>query len=114
MEECAASGAFSLSVFECDAPLHTPLVEEVAAELESIFSDYSYSEPQVPLLEHIAQQPLSVSRIPDFLLDELLSPVWWQRSYIAACNLGATVFIEVGAGEALKKLNRWIDSENRA
>jgi len=114
MEECAASGAFSLSVFECDAPLHTPLVEEVAADLESIFSDYSYSDPQVPLLDHIEQQPLSASRIPVFLLDELLSPVWWLRSYIAACNLGATVFIEVGTGEALKKFNRWIDSENRA
>lgn len=114
MEECAASGAFSLSVFDCDAPLHTPLVTEVAAELEAIFSDYSYSEPQVPLLDHIGQQPMSASRIPAFLLDELLRPVWWQRSYTVARDLGATAFVEVGAGDALKKFNRWIDSENRA
>jgi malonyl CoA-acyl carrier protein transacylase len=49
-----------------------------------------------------------------FLLDELLRPVWWQRSYTAAANFGATSFIEVGAGDSLKKFNRWIDSEIKA
>lgn len=113
MEECSAAGAFSLSVFDCDAPLHTPLLAEVATDLETIFSDYRYREPLLPLLNHIDQQPLTAAKIPAFLLDELLSPVWWQRCYSAARNLGATTFIEVGAGEALKKFNRWIDSESR-
>ncbi|MBC7961833.1 MAG: acyltransferase domain-containing protein [Steroidobacteraceae bacterium] len=114
MEECAAAGAFSMSVFDCDAPLHTPLLTEVAADLEAIFSDYSYAEPQMPLLDHIDQQPLTSTRIAVFLLDELLKPVWWQRSYAAARSLGAAAFVEVGAGDALKKFNRWIDSESRA
>jgi len=113
VEECAAAGAFSMSVFDCDAPLHTPLVMEVATELESIFSDYDYTGPRVPLLDHIGQQPLASSRIPAFLLDELLSPVWWHQSYKAAGKLGATTFVEVGAGDALKKFNRWIDSESK-
>lgn len=113
VEECAAAGAFSMSVFDCDAPLHTPLVMQVATELESIFSDYVYTGPRVPLLDHIGQQPLASPRIPAFLLDELLSPVWWQQSYKAAGKLGATTFVEVGAGDALKKFNRWIDSESR-
>lgn len=114
MEECAAAGAFSLSVFDCDAPLHTPLLAEVATDLEAVFSDYRYAEPRIPLLDHIEQHPLTAQRIPAFLLDELLRPVWWQRSYAAARGLGAASFIEVGVGEALKKFNRWIDSENRA
>lgn len=113
VEECAAAGAFSMSVFDCDAPLHTPLVMQVATELESIFSDYVYTGPRVPLLDHIGQQPLASPRIPAFLLDELLSPVWWQQSYKAAGKLGANTFVEVGAGDALKKFNRWIDSESR-
>ncbi len=112
VEECAASGAFSLSVFDCDAPLHTPLITEVADELKNIFSDYIYIEPSVTLLDHIDHQPLTASKIPGFLLDELLLPVWWQRSYLAARNLGAKSFVEVGAGDALKKFNRWVDSEN--
>ncbi len=113
MEECAAAGAFSMSVFDCDAPLHTPLLTEVAADLEAIISDYRYAEPRVPLLNHIDQQALTAQRIPVFLLEELLRPVWWQRSYTAARKLGAATFLEVGAGDALKKFNRWIDSENR-
>ena len=68
----------------------------------------------MPLLDHIDQQPLTASRIAAFLLDELLRPVWWQRSYAAARSLGAAAFVEVGAGDALKKFNRWIDSESRA
>lgn len=114
LEECAGAGAFSLSVFDCDAPLHTPLLADVSADLRTIFSDYRYREARVPLLNHIDQQPLTALRIPVFLLDELLSPVWWQRSYSAARQRGATTFLEVGAGEALKKFNRWIDSENQA
>ncbi len=114
MEECAAAGAFSLSVFDCDAPLHTPLLTEIGADLEAVFSDYSYVGPKIPLLEHIGQQQLTAPQIAAFLLDELIEPVWWQRSYAAARKLGATSFVEVGSGEALKKFNRWIDSENRS
>lgn len=113
MEECAAAGAFSLSVFDCDAPLHTPLLAEVSGALEEVFGDYRYAEPAIPLLNHIDQQPLTARRIPAFLLEELLKPVWWQRSYAAARGLGAATFLEVGAGDALKKFNRWIDSESR-
>ena len=111
LEECAASGAFSVSLFECDAPLHTPLLEDAAAELSHIFSDYSYGEPTVPLIEHIGQKRLNAASIRPFLLDELLQPVRWHRSYTAACRFGSRSFIEVGAGDALKKFNRWIDSQ---
>ncbi|HIJ94764.1 MAG TPA: ACP S-malonyltransferase [Desulfuromonadales bacterium] len=111
LEACSAAGAFSVSLFECDAPLHTPDMAEAAAELRKIFDDYHYAEPAVPLLEHISQKHLAAVDIPVFLLDELLHPVWWQRSYQAARSLGCTVFSEVGAGDALKKFNRWIDSE---
>lgn len=111
MEECTAAGAFSVSLFDCDAPLHTPLLEEAAGTLQGVFSDYHYNEPTVPLLNHIDQQRLSASRIADFLLEELLNPVWWLSSYSAARALGASKFVEVGSGDALKKFNRWIDSQ---
>jgi len=111
LEACSTAGAFSVSLFDCDAPLHTPLMVDAAGALQAIFTDYRYAEPAVPLLEHISQTRLAAADIPAFLLDELLQPVWWQRSYRTAHNLGCTVFSEVGAGDALKKFNRWIDSE---
>ena len=111
LEECTAAGAFSASLFDCDAPLHTPLAAEAAGELQDILAGYRYAEPRVPILEHISQKCLSAADMPGFLLDELLRPVWWQRSYCAARRLGYSSFTEVGAGDALKKFNRWIDSE---
>ncbi len=109
--EAAAAGAFSASVFPCDAPLHTPLMAEIGPDLEAIFSDYGYREPCIPLMEHIGQTTLSAARIPAFLVEELCRPVYWERTYRALRTLGATTFREVGVAAALTKFNRWIDSE---
>jgi malonyl CoA-acyl carrier protein transacylase len=109
--EATASGAFSVSVFPCDAPLHTPLIEEVAGDLQRIVADYSYREPRIPLVEHISQTTLTAAHIPDFLVDELCRPVYWETTYRVLRSRGVTHFQELGIGSALSKFNRWIDSE---
>ena len=51
------------------------------------------------------------SHIRDFLHDELLEPVFWEKSWHALRESGVDRFIEVGVGDTLKKFNRWIESE---
>lgn len=109
--EALQSGAFSAKVFPCDAPLHTPLMEASAECLREIVSGYRYAQPVVPLLNHIDQDFLAASEVQDFLLRELLLPVYWEKSYQALRSAGVTKLIEVGVGDSLKKYNRWIDSE---
>jgi malonyl CoA-acyl carrier protein transacylase len=109
--EATASGAFSVSLFPCDAPLHTPLIAEIAADLQRIVADYSYGEPRMPLIEHIGQTTLTAATIPAFLVDELCRPVYWETTYRVLCSRGATRFQELGVGSALSKFNRWIDNE---
>lgn len=109
--EALASGAFSAKVFPCDAPLHTPLMEAVEGPLREIIAGYRYREPAVPLMNHIDQDYLAGLEVADFLLRELLLPVHWDATYRALRTAGANRFFEVGAGDALKKYNRWIDSE---
>ncbi len=111
MAEALAAGAFSVRTVPCDAPLHTPLLEEIAGELRAIVADYGYAEPRLPLMDHIDQDFLSAADIPDCLVRELCLPVHWERTYLALRNAGVTVFAEVGAGDALKKYNRWIAGE---
>jgi malonyl CoA-acyl carrier protein transacylase len=111
LTEATASGAFSVSVFPCDAPLHTPLIEEIGGELQRIVAEYSFSEPRIPLMEHIGQTTLTAATIPPFLMDELCRPVYWEKTYRALRSRGVTGFKEVGVGSALSKFNRWIDSE---
>jgi malonyl CoA-acyl carrier protein transacylase len=110
--EATASGAFSVSSFPCDAPLHTPLIEEVSGALRRIVAEYSFSEPRIPLVEHIAQTNLTAATIPRFLVDELCTPVYWEKTYRALRSRGVARFQEVGAGSALAKFNRWIESES--
>jgi malonyl CoA-acyl carrier protein transacylase len=109
--EALGSGAFSAKVFPCDAPLHTPLMEAAAGCLREIVADFRYAEPTVPLMNHIDQDFLSASEVADFLLRELLLPVHWDATYRALRAAGANRFFEVGVGDALKKYNRWIESE---
>jgi malonyl CoA-acyl carrier protein transacylase len=110
--ESAACGAFSVRVFPCDAPLHTPLIEAIAGDLQRIVADYSYGEPRIPLVEHIGQTTLTAAAIPGFLVDELYRPVYWETTYRTLRSRGVTRFQEVGVGSALSKFNRWIDSES--
>ena len=110
--EATASGAFSVRVFPCDAPLHTPLIGAIAGELQRIVADYSYGEPRIPLVEHIGQTALTAATIPGFLMDELCRPVYWETTYRLLRSRGVTRFLELGVGSALSKFNRWIDSES--
>jgi malonyl CoA-acyl carrier protein transacylase len=109
--EALRSGVFSARVFPCDAPLHTPLMEEAVESLREIVADYRYAQPVVPLMNHSDQTFLTAAEVADFLLRELLLPVYWEKSYQALRAAGVTKFIEAGAGDSLKKYNRWIESE---
>ncbi|MGE0918081.1 ACP S-malonyltransferase [Trichlorobacter lovleyi] len=111
LAECQAAGAFSVSSFPCEAPLHTPLMAGVAADLAAIVAEYHFAEPQIPLIESLAQTRLTAAAIPAFLVDELQQPVYWERTWKAVRATGFNRCIEVGSGQALTKFNRWIDSE---
>lgn len=108
--EALAAGAFSAKLFPCDAPLHTPLLAEAEEELAAIFRDYRYEEPAIPLMNHIDQEFLTAAEIPVFLMRELTETVLWEQTYRALKGFGVTRFAEVGAGDSLKKYNRWIES----
>jgi [acyl-carrier-protein] S-malonyltransferase len=111
MAEALQAGAFSARTFPCDAPLHTPLLAEAADELQAVFRDYRYREPVVPLVNHIDQDFLTAADMADFMLREMLQPVYWEKTYHVLKRAGAGRFYEAGVGDALKKYNRWIESE---
>jgi malonyl CoA-acyl carrier protein transacylase len=108
---CRTAGAFSVSQFPCEAPLHTPLLAEIRDQLTAIVAGYRFDEPRVPLVEHLAQTRLTAATIPGFVVDELLQPVYWERTWQQLRATGFEHCIEVGSGRALTKFNRWIDTE---
>ncbi len=110
--EAEAAGVFSAKQFQADAPLHTPLMGEITADLWIILADYHFNEPSIPLMGHIDQQFLTAATIPEFICSELNMPVYWDKTYHALRKHGVERFIEVGFGQSLAKFNRWIDSES--
>jgi malonyl CoA-acyl carrier protein transacylase len=113
MAEALAAGAFSVRTFSADAPLHTPLIEDVAAGLEAIVADFCFREPAIRLMEHIGQDFLAADDIPGFLVRELCQPVHWEATCLALRKAGVTIWYEAGIGESLKKYNRWIFTEQQ-
>jgi malonyl CoA-acyl carrier protein transacylase len=111
LSACRAVGAFSVSQFPCEAPLHTPLLAAISDQLTTIVADYLFQEPSIPLVEHVTQTRLTAERIPTFVVDELLQPVYWERTWRQLRATGFDRCIEVGSGQALTKFNRWIDTE---
>lgn len=111
LQAAQSAGAFSVSSFNCDAPLHTPLMKTVSTGLKSVFADYNFSTPTTPLMSHKGELLTTPEQIRCFLHDQILQPVYWEKTVSALRNLGVTKFVEVGAGDALKKFNRWIESE---
>ena len=109
--EAIECGAFSARIFSCDAPLHTPLMSAVADDVRAIVNEYSFREPAVPLMNHIDQSFLARSDMADFIVREMLMPVYWERTFLALKAAGAVRFYEVGAGGSLKKYNRWIEGQ---
>jgi malonyl CoA-acyl carrier protein transacylase len=112
LDSATAAGAFSVSLFPCDAPLHTPLMAEVSDQLRAIVAEFSYAAPEIRLLSHRGEILSDVDSIRNFLHDELLTPVFWERTWLALRDLGVGRFVEIGSGDTLKKLNRWIESEH--
>jgi len=111
LNKLSVAGAFSISHFNCDAPLHTPLMAQISNELNAIFNDYCYSAPTIPLVSHKGKYLSTAEDIRIFLHDELLCPVYWEKTVTFIKSSGFNKFIEVGSGTALKKFNRWIASE---
>lgn len=111
LAQCVAAGAFSVSQLPCEAPLHTPLMSGIVDKLAAIVAEYRFDEPNVPLIEHITQTRLTASAIPDFMVDELHKPVYWEKTWQILRKAGLKRTLEVGSGNTLTKFNRWIDSE---
>jgi [acyl-carrier-protein] S-malonyltransferase len=113
MAESLAGGAFSANSFPCDAPLHSPLMEELTAPLAEICNGFRYREPSVPVIDHIEQKRIGAKDMAGFLVRELMEPVYWERTYLFLRSSGIGRFVEAGVGDSLKKYNRWIDNEYR-
>jgi [acyl-carrier-protein] S-malonyltransferase len=108
-------GAISAQRLTFTAPLHSPLLESIADDVRRFITGFHIRPPQTFLACHWSGRQLSdPEEIRNFLIEELYRPVDWEGcvQHLLSQNVGC--FVEMGPGNALTKLIRWIDRDVKA
>jgi [acyl-carrier-protein] S-malonyltransferase len=108
-------GAISAQRLPFTTPLHSPLLEPIAAAVRRFLAGFDIRPPRTPLVSHWSGKPLDdPDDIREFLVAELYKPVDWEGSVQYLLSQGVRCFIEMGPQDALTKLIRWIDRDVKA
>jgi [acyl-carrier-protein] S-malonyltransferase len=107
--EKAASRAIPLQV---SGAFHSYLMKTAVDGMAEFISAVTFNEPSIPVIGNTTARPITdAAGVRDELLNQLTSPVHWQRSVEYMTGNGATRFIEIGPGKVLTGLIRRISQE---
>jgi [acyl-carrier-protein] S-malonyltransferase len=100
VKELSVSGAF-----------HSPLMESARAGLKSALEHVSIHDASIPVYANVTAQPVqSAKEIRELLVQQLTSPVRWEKSITRMISAGATSFVEIGPGKVLQGLVKRINA----
>lgn len=107
-KERGAKRAIPLTV---SGPFHSSLMKPAAEKLASAIEEVEMKIPAIPVVSNVTSQLMEdVADIKKEMLDQVSSPVQWERNVRTLLDLGVDVFIECGPGKVLsglvKKINR--------
>jgi [acyl-carrier-protein] S-malonyltransferase len=91
-------------------PIHSDLMRPVAAAIAPVVaSSRSIRDPLVPYYGPDGLRARSGEDIRRYLGTEFLYPTLWNAAVEAMVRDGHRTFLEVGPGDMLSKMTRWID-----
>lgn len=91
-------------------PIHSPLMEPVARAVASVVEACrSIRDPAVPYYGPDGRRARTGERVRELLGTEFAQPTLWNDTYGAMVADGVRTFVEVGPGDMLSKMARWID-----
>ncbi len=109
--EHGASGTVALKVA---GAFHSPLMAPAAEKLGEALADVPIVASQVPVMSNVTGTPHGgPEQIRQGLLDQLTSPVLWQRGCEYLTEAGMDQWIEIGPGRVLAGLMRRISRKTR-
>ena len=91
-------------------PIHSPLMEPVAEAVAPVVAACrSIRDPAVPYYGPDGRRARTGERVRELLATEFIHPTLWNETYEAMVGDGLRSFVEVGPGDMLSKMSRWID-----
>ena len=111
MKEAGAKMAIMLKV---SAPFHSTLMEPAAKKLESVLSDITIHDAQIPVYANYTAKPeLKADEIRKNLIMQAAHPVLWDESVRNMIADGADLMIEAGPGTVLSGFMKRISRRTR-
>lgn len=103
-------GAKRAISLEVSGPFHCELMKPAALQLEKEIEQLNISEPKIPVISNVHAELLKdAESIKKEMVEQVFSPVQWERDVRKMLELGVTTFIECGPGKVLTGLVRKID-----
>ena len=100
----AAAGAKKVVPLRISAPFHFPAMGRIGPDLSAFMRGLTWREPVVPIVANVSGLPHLAGSIPDTLVRHLTQRVEWLRSVRYMVGLGASTFVELGAGQVVNGL----------
>ena len=91
---------------------HSPFMATAFDAFLNDLEGYEFKTPDVPVYANVTAQPYA-GDLKRLLAEQIVSPVWWQKTVENMIKDGADTFIEVGPGKVLSGLIRRISGEVR-
>lgn len=89
---------------------HSPLMSDVSTRMAELLGEMSLSDPRFPVIGNVGAHPeTTAAEVLAGLRHHLERPVDWTGSVRTMTGMGATTFVEVGAGNVLSGLAKRID-----
>jgi [acyl-carrier-protein] S-malonyltransferase len=105
VEISKAKGIRRAMLLPVSAPFHCALMSPAAAVMAEAFAQSSPRDPFMPIVANVsATKETDPTRIADLLVRQVTATVRWRECVDAMAGLGATSFIELGAGRVLSGL----------
>ena len=89
---------------------HSPLMASAQSKLQAELGKIKISQPAVPAISNVTAQPHGApEQISAWLVEQVTSSVFWEKSMRYLLAQGFTRFIELGPGTALSGFMKRID-----
>jgi len=112
MEMATAAGASRVVALQVSGAFHSPLMIPAVAGMRKYLDETEFKVPAIPVIGNVTGRPLADgAAVKKELIDQLTSPVQWQRSVEYMIDEGVSTFIEFGPGRVLTGLIRRINKE---
>lgn len=110
VELAKAQGAKRAIPLAVSAPFHSPLMRPAAERLEGVLQQVPFHNLHIPLINNAEATVItSGPEARSSLVRQMYKSVEWELSMRRLCDLGGSIFVEIGPGKVLSGLLKRIE-----